>query len=143
MRSPLRENSMHPSMFISLGGFLAALAVGLGAIGAQALKSHLTPQQFETFQTADQYQMIHANGLILVGLLSLYQRSRLFDVAGWAMLVGVILFSGFLFAWLATDLKFFVVPVPVGGIAFIIGWLALAIGALTQESGTTKRNPRS
>ncbi len=121
---------MHPTMFISLGGLLAALAVGLGAIGAHALKAHLTPEQLETFQTAVHYQMIHAIGLILVGLLGLYQRSRLFDVAGWAMLVGIILFSGFLFAWLATGRKFFVYPVPVGGISFIIGWLALAVGAL-------------
>ena len=76
------------------------------------------------------YQMIHAIGLVLVGLLSLYQRSRMFEVAGWAMLVGIILFPGFLFAWLATGRKFFVYPVPVGGIAFIVGWLALAIGSL-------------
>ena len=121
---------MHTTFFVFLGGLLAALAVGLGAIGAHALKTQLKPEQLETFHTAVHYQMIHAIGLILVGLLSHYQRSRFFDVAGWAMLVGVILFSGFLFAWLATGLKFFVVPVPVGGIAFMIGWLALAIGAL-------------
>jgi len=97
-----------PPLFISLGGLLAALAVGLGAIGAHALKAQLTPEQLETYHTAVHYQMIHAIGLVLVGLLSLYQRSRLFDVAGWAMLVGIILFSGFLFAWLATGRKFFV-----------------------------------
>ena len=51
-------------------------------------------------------------------------------IGGWAMLVGIILFSGFLFAWLATGRKFFVYPVPVGGISFIIGWLMLAFGAL-------------
>ena len=90
----------------------------------------LTPEQLETYHTAVQYQMIHAIGLVLVGLLGLYQRSRRFDVAGWVMLVGIILFSGFLFAWLATGWKFCVHPVPVGGICFIIGWLALAIGAL-------------
>ncbi len=121
---------MQPTTFISLGGLLAALAVGLGAIGAHALKTQLTPEQLETFHTAVHYQMIHAIGLVLVGLLSLYQRRRLFDVAGWAMLIGIILFSGFLFAWLATGRKFFVHPVPVGGIAFIIGWLALAISSL-------------
>jgi len=121
---------MQTALFIFLGGLLAALAVGLGAIGAHALKTQLTPQQLETFHTAVNYQMIHAIGLVLAGLLSLHNRSRLFDVAGWAMLVGIILFSGFLFAWLATGRKFFVYPVPVGGIAFMIGWLALAIGAL-------------
>jgi uncharacterized membrane protein YgdD (TMEM256/DUF423 family) len=121
---------MHTALFGFLGGLLAAVAVGLGAIGAHALKAQLTAEQLETYQTAVHYQMIHAIGLILVGLLGFCQRSRLFDVAGWAMLVGIILFSGFLFAWLATGRRFFVYPVPVGGVAFIVGWLMLAIGAL-------------
>jgi len=119
---------MQTTFFIFLGGVLAALAVGLGAIGAHALKDQLTPEQLETYHTAVHYQMIHAIGLILVGLLGLSNRSRLFDVAGWSMLVGIILFSGFLFAWVATGKKFFVYPVPVGGFAFIIGWMMLAFG---------------
>jgi uncharacterized membrane protein YgdD (TMEM256/DUF423 family) len=121
---------MPPALFIFLGGLLAALAVGLGAIGAHALKTQLSAQQLETFHTAVQYQMYHAIGLVLVGLLSLYNRSRFFDVAGWSMLVGIILFSGLLYAWLTTGRRFFVYPVPVGGTAFILGWLMLAIGAL-------------
>ena len=129
---------MHAALFVFLGGLLAALAVGLGAIGAHALKTRLTPDELSTFHTAVHYQMIHAIGLVLVGLLSFYERSRLFDVAGFAMLVGIILFSGFLFAWLATGRTFFVYPVPVGGVAFIIGWLALAIGALRSWRNTWK-----
>jgi uncharacterized membrane protein YgdD (TMEM256/DUF423 family) len=125
-----RETEMPSALLVFLGGLTAALAVGLGAIGAHALKTQLTPEQLETYSTAVHYQIIHAIGLVLVGLCSLYQRSRLFDVAGWAMLVGIILFSGFLFAWLATGQGFFVYPVPVGGVAFIIGWLMLAIGGL-------------
>jgi len=120
---------MHTALFVFLGALLAALAVGLGAIGAHVLKTRLTPEQLSMFHTAVHYQLIHSIGLILVGLINLYQRSRLFDVAGWAMLVGIILFSGFLFAWLVTGRKFFVYPVPVGGIFFILGWLALAVGA--------------
>ena len=116
--------------FIILGGLLAALAVGLGAIGAHVLKSQLTTEQLATFHTAVQYQMYHAIGLVLVGLLNLHQRSRWFEGAGWSMLVGIILFSGLLYAWLATGRRFFVYPVPVGGGAFIIGWVLLAIGAL-------------
>ena len=84
-----------PTLFIFLGGLLAALAVGLGAIGAHALKTQLTPEQLETYHTAVHYQMIHAIGLVLVGLLGLYPRSRLLNVAGWAMLVGIILFPVF------------------------------------------------
>ena len=68
--------------------------------------------------------------MVLRGSLHLKLRDQEFDVAGWPMQVGIILFSGFLFAWLATGRKFFVYPVPVGGISFIIGWLMLAIGAL-------------
>ncbi|MCU0960968.1 MAG: DUF423 domain-containing protein [Pirellulaceae bacterium] len=68
---------------------MAVLPVGLGAIGAHALKTQLTPEPLETHQTAVHYQMIHALGLVLVGLLGRYQRSRLFDAAGWAMLVGI------------------------------------------------------
>jgi uncharacterized membrane protein YgdD (TMEM256/DUF423 family) len=117
------------TIFVILGSLLAALAVGLGAIGAHALKSQLTAEQLATFHTAVQYQMYHAIGLVLVGLLSLYQRSRWFEGAGWSMLVGIILFSGLLYAWLVTGRRFFVYPVPVGGVAFIIGWVLLAIGA--------------
>ena len=119
-----------PHLFISLGGLLAALAVGLGAIGAHALKSQLTAEQLATYHTAVQYQMYHAIGLVLVGLLAFYQRSRWFDAAGWSMLVGIILFSGLLYVWLATGRRLFIFPVPVGGIAFIVGWVLMAIGAM-------------
>ena len=125
---------MQPALFVVLGGLLAALAVALGAIGAHALKSHLTVEQLATFHTAVQYQMYHAIGLVLVGLLGLHHRSRWFDLSGWAMLVGIILFAGFIYAWLATGRRSFVYPVPVGGVAFIIGWLALAIGAFGMWS---------
>ena len=117
------------TIFIILGALFAALAVGLGAIGAHALKSQLTAEQLATYQTAVQYQIYHAIGLILIGLLGLHHRSRWFDGAGWSMLVGTILFSGLLYAWLATGRRFFVYPVPVGGVAFIIGWVLVAIGA--------------
>jgi uncharacterized membrane protein YgdD (TMEM256/DUF423 family) len=119
---------MPVSLFLVLGGLLAAVAVALGAIGAHALKAHLTPQQLETFHTAVHYHMIHAIGLILVGLLSLHRRSMAFDLAGWAMLVGIVLFSGGLYVWVGTGSRALMYLVPVGGTAFIVGWLALAVG---------------
>lgn len=121
---------MQPALFIVLGGLLAALAVGLGAMGAHALKSELTPEQLETFHTAVHYQMMHAMGLVLIGLLNLHNRSRWFDASGWAMLIGILFFSGFLYVWLATGRRVFVHVVPVGGTLFIIGWLLLMVGAI-------------
>ena len=122
--------TMQPTLFVIIGSLLAALAVGLGALGAHALKSHLTAEQLTTYHTAVQYQMYHAIGLVLVGLLALHHQSQWFDAAGWSMFVGIILFSGLLYLWLATGRRFFVYPVPVGGIAFIIGWVLMAIGAV-------------
>jgi uncharacterized membrane protein YgdD (TMEM256/DUF423 family) len=125
-----RRENMQTSLFIFVGSLLAALAVGLGALGAHALKPHLTPQQLETFHTAVQYQMIHAIGLVLAGLLILHGPSRLFEFAGWTFLAGMLLFSGCLYAWLATGIRFLVHLVPLGGVAFIAAWLLLAIGAV-------------
>jgi uncharacterized membrane protein YgdD (TMEM256/DUF423 family) len=121
---------VQPTFFIILGAVLAALAVGLGALGAHALKSQLSPEQLATYHTAVQYQMYHAIGLILVGLLGLYHRSLWLDGAGWTMLVGIFLFSGLLYVWIGTGQRIFVHFVPVGGVAFIVGWVLMAIGAL-------------
>ena len=93
---------MNGAGFICLGGVLAALAVGLGAIGAHALKTHLTPPQLETFHTAVQYQMYHAIGLVLVGLVAALwmtrraprtdrTRAAFLLFGGWLLLTGLIL----------------------------------------------------
>lgn len=87
---------MPPAVFVIVGAILAALAVGMGAIGAHALKSQLSAEQLATYHTAVQYQMYHAIGLVLVGLLGLHHRSLWFDAAGWTMLAGIIMFSGLL-----------------------------------------------
>jgi len=115
-------------LFVALGGFLAAAAVALGALGAHALKSHLAPQALETFHTAVHYHLMHAVGLIVVGLLGLHRRSAMWDVAGWAMLAGIVLFSGCLYLWVATGNRALMYLVPVGGTAFIVGWVAVALG---------------
>ncbi len=117
------------------GAALACLAVAMGALGAHAFKSLLDPQQLETFHTAVHYQMLHAIGLMLVGLLDLYRRSVWWRVAGWFMVVGVVLFSGFLYFWVATGIRTLMYLVPIGGTAFILGWATLALGAwiLTRD----------
>jgi uncharacterized membrane protein YgdD (TMEM256/DUF423 family) len=125
------------SKFTSIGALLAALAVGLGAFGAHGLKTLVAENKFsaenlETFHTAVYYQMIHALGLILVGLLAATRPSRLLDAAGWTMLGGVMIFSGFLYAYVATGTTLFAMFVPIGGVAFILAWLCVAIAALKK-----------
>ncbi|MGA2253855.1 MAG: DUF423 domain-containing protein [Thermoguttaceae bacterium] len=125
------------STFIMIGALLAALAVGLGAFGAHGLKTLVEQGKFsakdlETFQTAVQYQMIHALGLTLIGLLGALRPSGMLDAAGWTMLVGILLFSGFLYTYVATGTKLFALFVPIGGVAFILAWLAVAVAAMRR-----------
>jgi uncharacterized membrane protein YgdD (TMEM256/DUF423 family) len=125
------------STFIVMGALLAALAVGLGAFGAHGLKTLVEQNRFsakdlETFHTAVHYQMIHALGLVLIGLLAAARPSGMLDAAGWTMLAGVLVFSGFLYAYVATGTKLFAMFVPVGGVAFILAWLGVAIAAMRR-----------
>jgi len=113
--------------FIVSGSVLAALAVTAGAIGAHILEDTLSPKQLETFRMAANYQLVHAIGLIVVGLMCAENRSIFARLAGWLLLLGIVLCSGCLFAWILTDVKFFVHLVPVGGTSFILGWIALAV----------------
>jgi uncharacterized membrane protein YgdD (TMEM256/DUF423 family) len=125
------------STFIVIGALLAALAVGLGAFGAHGLKTLVEQNKFsakdlETFHTAVQYQMIHALGLILIGLLAATRPNGMLDAAGWTMLVGILVFSGFLYAYVATGAKLFAMFVPIGGVAFILAWLGVAVAAMRR-----------
>jgi len=118
---------------------LAALAVGLGAFGAHGLKTLVEQGKFsakdlETFQTAVHYQMVHALGLILIGLLGAMRQSGMLDLAGWTMLLGILVFSGFLYAYVATGTKLFAMLVPIGGLALIVAWLCLAIAAMKTHA---------
>jgi uncharacterized membrane protein YgdD (TMEM256/DUF423 family) len=125
-----KGTTMQATIFVVLGALLAAVGVALGAIGAHALQGRLSPQQLETFRTGVQYQLIHAVGLILVGLLALHRNGLWVGLSGWLMLVGIVLFSGLIYAWLLSGIRGLVHVVPVGGVAFILAWLALAVAAL-------------
>jgi uncharacterized membrane protein YgdD (TMEM256/DUF423 family) len=117
--------------WIILGAVLAAAAVSAGAMGTHLLKEawKLPPEKLETFEVAVRYQMYHALGLVMVGSLIVRARSAWLSAAAVAFLLGIVLFSGGIYAWLATDQQPFVHVVPVGGTVWIIGWLLLAIGA--------------
>jgi uncharacterized membrane protein YgdD (TMEM256/DUF423 family) len=85
--------------------------------------------RLQTYETAVRYQMYHALGLILVGALMASNRSRGLPLAGAAFLAGIVLFSFGIYGWLLTGVKPLVHIVPIGGLAWIAGWVLLAGGA--------------
>ncbi len=117
--------------WISLGSLLAGAAVAAGAIGAHALREvHGWPEdRMQTYEVAVRYQMYHALALVVVGVLAGRGNCpRLFG-PGCLFLLGIVLFSGGLYAWLFTEIKPFVHVVPIGGLAWIVAWIWLAIHA--------------
>ena len=114
-------------VFIRLGSVMAFLAVLIGAIGAHALRGKLPALQMEDYQIGAQYHMVHALGLILVGLCAeRLGNSRNVRVAGWLLFVGILCFSGGLYGFALTGNKAFGIPAPIGGLSFMTGWLLLA-----------------
>lgn len=125
---------MSAKSWIFCGALLAGLAVAAGALGAHGLESKLSPKDLATFEVAVRYQMYHALALVLIGVLLRAGSRTSTQIAGCAFLLGIVGFSGGLFAWLFTQQKWLMIVVPVGGTTFIVGWVALAISALLSPS---------
>jgi uncharacterized membrane protein YgdD (TMEM256/DUF423 family) len=116
-------------VFVTAGALNAAVAVLLGAAGAHLLRARLTPEAMTVFNTALQFHIFHALGLILVGLSAGHRpQSRWIRIAGWLMLAGLLLFSGSLYVYVLADMPFMRRLTPWGGMSFIAAWLALALG---------------
>ena len=117
-------------LFILLGSLNALIGVGLGAFGAHGLKTKVAPEMLTVWNTAVHYHLIHALSLLLIGILChLMADAPLIKTAGWSILVGIILFSGSLYAMVLTGTKQLGMITPIGGVAFLLGWLLIAIAA--------------
>lgn len=115
-------------LFLSLGSINALLAVMLGAFGAHGLKSRLSSEMIEIFQTGVQYHFYHALGLLAVGLLAYhFPQSAWLRWSGWLMFSGIILFSGSLYLLSVTGIRWLGAITPIGGMAFIAAWILLTI----------------
>lgn len=118
-------------VFLSLGAIAALLAVVLGAFGAHALKARLTPDMLAIWQTAVQYHFWHALGLIAAGVLVYHlPESAALKGAGWLMVLGLVLFSGSLYALALTGVRVLGAVTPFGGVAWIAAWAAFAWAVL-------------
>jgi uncharacterized membrane protein YgdD (TMEM256/DUF423 family) len=105
------------------------LAVALGAFGAHALKARLAPDLMVIFQTGNQYHFDHALGLLAVAAAAGFvPGSRLIRWSGMFIMAGIVLFSGSLYALSLTGQRWMGMIAPLGGTAFIFGWLLLAAG---------------
>lgn len=118
---------MNPKFWIVCGSLLGFLGVAAGAFGAHGLEGRLPTASLQTYEVAVRYQLYHALALILVGLLATHQPSTAAQVAGWAFLAGIVIFSGCLYSWVFSGIKLWAMIVPVGGVAFLVGWIALAV----------------
>ena len=112
---------------ILAGALFAALAVGLGAFGAHAMKAHYDEAALRVFETGVRYQMFHALALIACGALA--RQGLPTRLASWLFGAGILLFSGSLYGLVITDASWLGPITPLGGTAFLAGWIALAIAA--------------
>ncbi|MGK7939749.1 MAG: DUF423 domain-containing protein [Crocosphaera sp.] len=118
-------------LFLFIGSLLAGLSVAGGAFASHALKDKLSERALEIFETGTRYQMYHALALILVALLLTRLETPPLTMisAGSAFIVGILIFSGSLYALSLTGIKWLGAIAPIGGAAFLIGWASLAIAA--------------
>jgi uncharacterized membrane protein YgdD (TMEM256/DUF423 family) len=116
--------------YIKIGALTAMLSVVLGAFGAHLLENQLTADALDVYETGVQYHMFHAIGILLIALLIDRLPSR--KLAIWAarlLLIGIVLFSGSLYALSLSGVKILGAITPLGGVAFIAGWIILALAA--------------
>jgi uncharacterized membrane protein YgdD (TMEM256/DUF423 family) len=126
---------MSGEFWLRVGAISGAMAVAMGAFGAHGLRQRvisklLDPHVLDVFDKAAQYQMYHSLTLLAVGILALTGRSSpALAVAGWGFLIGIVLFSGSLYAIALTGISKLGAITPIGGVSFLVGWVALAWSA--------------
>ncbi|WP_318403153.1 DUF423 domain-containing protein [Photobacterium leiognathi] len=119
------ENRTRWILFIA--AISGVLTVGLGAFAAHGLKHHLSPYLLDVFKTGVQYQAWHTLALLGCGILTRFLSSKAVSYAALFFAIGIICFSGSLYALALTGIKWFGPITPMGGVCFIIGWVMLAI----------------
>jgi uncharacterized membrane protein YgdD (TMEM256/DUF423 family) len=119
--------------FLLLGGILGFIGIALGAFGAHALRTRLSPEMLAVFETGVRYQMYHALAILIVAAaIGHIGNARLLAIAGWSFFAGVLLFSGSLYALALTGVATLGAITPVGGLLFLIGWACLAVFAIAR-----------
>lgn len=130
-----------------LGALLGLLAVGFGAFGAHGLEAKLSSgsmdvatqaKLLDNWDVGARYQMYHALALLVLGIVGGRRPTRMLHTAGILFCLGVLIFSGGLYVYVLTGVRAWAMIVPVGGVAMMAGWLALAVGA--ARAATSSRD---
>jgi uncharacterized membrane protein YgdD (TMEM256/DUF423 family) len=112
--------------FALIGALLGFVGVAAGAFGAHALRARLTPEDLAIFETAARYQMYHALALLGVAWVIGRWPGGAASAAGWLFVAGTLVFSGSLYLLVLTGARWMGAITPLGGVALLAGWLALA-----------------
>lgn len=126
---------MTPRLIMLLAALFGGLAVAAGAFASHALRSLISDRALEIFTTGATYQMYHALALLLIALFlsRTPTATKWLQSAAWAFIIGILLFSGSLYALSLTGVTRLGVVTPLGGVAFLGGWICLAIAAWQSD----------
>ena len=124
--------------FLFVGAVAGFVGVALGAFGAHGLRTRLSAEMLAVFETGVRYQMYHALAILIVALAAARLDGWLIRAAGWLFTVGIVLFSGSLYALALSGVTILGAVTPIGGLAFLGGWGCLALAALVL-AGTSIR----
>jgi uncharacterized membrane protein YgdD (TMEM256/DUF423 family) len=119
-------------IFLVLGALSGLISVAAGAFGAHGLRHRLAPDSLSVFETAARYQMYHALALLAVAWAASRSPEALPKWAGWCFVVGTVFFSGSLYALALTGVRWLGAITPLGGAAFMLGWICLALSGLRR-----------
>ena len=106
--------------------------MALGAFAAHGLKNTIAPDMLAVFDTGVRYQMYHAFAMFAAAWGFALWQARAFALAGWLFVAGIVIFSGSLYLMAFTGARWLGAVTPLGGLAFLAGWLCLAWGAATK-----------
>jgi uncharacterized membrane protein YgdD (TMEM256/DUF423 family) len=120
--------------FFAVGALSAAAGVGLGAFAAHGLKARLAPEQLAVFETAARYHLVHALGLLAAAWAATRWPGDAVAWGGWLLVAGTVLFSGSLYLLAVSGVRWLGLVTPFGGVAFIVGWVLLALAALRSAA---------
>ncbi len=123
---------MTAKLFLALGAAYGLLGVALGAFGAHGLRDRLSPELLAAWKTGVEYQSYHAFALLAVGWMLRSLGSSALQLAGLSFAIGVLLFSGSLYALALSGIRGLGAITPLGGLLFLVGWASLMVAVLRQ-----------